>query len=59
MCACSEEGHTSMECDKPLTEPLTTIVCRHCETTGHLAVDCPEKPKFMSHNFDAEGQGSR
>ena len=57
---CSEDGHASKECDKPLTEEfLATITCRRCEKTGHLDVHCSEKLKFMSPNFDDEGQGSR
>ena len=56
----SEEGHTSKECEKPLTpEFLATITCRRCEQTGHLSVDCPEKPKLICNNCDQEGHRSR
>lgn len=56
-CVCSEEGRISKECDKSLREEfLAAITCRRCEKTGNLS---PEKPKFMSPNFDAEGKGSR
>ena len=51
-----EEGHTSKECDKPLTEEfLATITCRRCGGTGHLGADCPEKPKLLCNNCGQEG----
>ena len=57
---CSEEGHNSKECEKPLTEEfLATITCRRCDKTGHMSADCPERPKFLCRNCDAEGHGSR
>src|SRR4030095_6490061 len=55
-----EEGHSSKECDKPLTpEFLATITCRRCEKTGHLGADCPEKPKLFCSNCDGEGHRAR
>ena len=55
-----EEGHTSKECEKPLTEEfLATVTCRRCEQTGHLSADCPERPKLVCSNCDQDGHKSR
>jgi hypothetical protein len=52
----SDEGHNAKDCDKPLTaEYLATIDCRQCGQTGHLRVDCPERPKMICSNCDVEG----